>query len=184
MTDFTVPTKEEVSAANQEIFEGLKSKLGTVPNLYATMALSDNALGSYLNFSASVANGSLSAGEREIVSLAVSQVNGCRYCQSAHTALAKMNGFSDEEAIGFRKGKSDEAKLGALATLAREVTLTRGNPAKETVQSFFDAGYGKESLIDVLLVAAGTTFTNYVNIITQTPIDFPAVPDLSEEVAA
>ena len=184
MTDFKVPTKNEVSEANQGIFDSLNKKLGFVPNLYATMALSDNALGAYLGLAKSQEKGSLSAGEREIVSLAVSQVNGCRYCQSAHTALAKMNGFSDEDAIAFRKGTAEDAKLGALAKLAREVTLTRGNPDQETVQAFIDAGYNKGGLIDVLLVAAGTTFTNYVNIITQVPIDFPVVPDLSEEATA
>lgn len=184
MSVFKVPTKDEVSPDNQEIFDQLNSKLGTVPNLFATMALSDNALGAYLGLSEAQGRGSLSAKEREVVSLAVSQANSCRYCQSAHTAIAKMNGFSDEEALGFRKGTSDDPKLAALAALAREVTVTRGNPSQQTLQAFLDAGYEKGGLIDVVLVVADTTFTNYVNNITQIPIDFPVVPDLSEEVAA
>jgi AhpD family alkylhydroperoxidase len=34
---------------------------------------------------------------------AVSQVNGCKYCQSAHTATGKMNGFTDDQIIELRK---------------------------------------------------------------------------------
>jgi hypothetical protein len=50
MTTINVPTRDEVSPANQAIFDKLKSSLGTVPNLYATLAHSEHALGSYLAF--------------------------------------------------------------------------------------------------------------------------------------
>ncbi|MCX9147347.1 hypothetical protein [Erythrobacter sp. WG] len=45
MTSFTVPTRDTVSPANQGLFDALKGQLGFVPNLYATFALSQNALG-------------------------------------------------------------------------------------------------------------------------------------------
>jgi uncharacterized membrane protein len=38
MTTINVPTRDEVSPANQAIFDKLKRSLGTVPNLYATLA--------------------------------------------------------------------------------------------------------------------------------------------------
>lgn len=50
MANFDVPKREEVSANNQEIFDNLKSAIGFVPNLYATIAHSDTALGNYLQF--------------------------------------------------------------------------------------------------------------------------------------
>ncbi len=181
MTQFTVPTKDDVSTNNQEIFDNLKGQLSFVPNLYATIAYSDNALATYLEFSKAQGKGSLSAKEREAISLAVSQVNDCLYCQSAHTAIAKMNGFTDEEAIEFRKGRSEDAKLDALVKLAKEITVTRGRPSEQTLENFFNAGYDKGSLIDVTLVVIDTTFTNYVNNITQIPIDFPVVAELGQE---
>ena len=45
MTTINVPSREEVSAANQAIFDNLKKSLGKVPNLYATLAHSEHALG-------------------------------------------------------------------------------------------------------------------------------------------
>ncbi len=184
MTNFTVPTKEEVSAENQAIFEQLGEKLGFVPNLYATMAYSDNALKAYLGLAESQTKGSLSAKEREAINLVVSQVNDCRYCQSAHTLLGKMNGFSDEEIIKLRKGESDDAKLAALVKLAKEITISRGSPSERVLKKFFDAGYDQGGLIDVVLMVTDKIFANYVNNITQIPIDFPIAPDLIQETTA
>ncbi|WP_431159506.1 carboxymuconolactone decarboxylase family protein, partial [Winogradskyella poriferorum] len=71
-------------------FDNLKNKLGFVPNLYATYSHSGTALENYLSFSS--AKTSLTAKEKEVVNLAVSQVKECIYCLSAHTAIVKMNG--------------------------------------------------------------------------------------------
>ena len=48
MTAINVPTRDEVSPANQALFDKLEKGLGMVPNLYATLAHSEHALGSYL----------------------------------------------------------------------------------------------------------------------------------------
>ncbi len=48
MTQFNVPTRDQVSENNQVIFDQLKAALGFVPNLYATIAYSQHALGNYL----------------------------------------------------------------------------------------------------------------------------------------
>ena len=103
MKTFTVPTREEVSATNQAIFDTLKKKLGKVPNLFATMAYSQNALGSYIALSS--APSSLSSKEKEVVNLATSQVNDCDYCLAAHTAIAKLNGFTDQQILEIRSNR-------------------------------------------------------------------------------
>ncbi|MEO6849564.1 MAG: carboxymuconolactone decarboxylase family protein, partial [Mucilaginibacter sp.] len=90
MKTFAVPTREQVSPANQAIFDNLTKALGMVPNLYATMAYSENGLGNYVALQSG--KSSLRGKEREAINLIVSQVNGCIYCQSAHTVLGKMNG--------------------------------------------------------------------------------------------
>ena len=48
MTTFNVPARDHVSPAKQALFDKLKKGLGMVPNLYAALALSVHALGSYL----------------------------------------------------------------------------------------------------------------------------------------
>lgn len=177
MTPFNVPTRDQVNANNQTIFDNLKGALGFVPNLYAAMAHSDTALGNYLQFQ----NGktSLSKKEKEVVNLVVSQENGCRYCQSAHTVLGKMNGFSDEQILEIRTGTASfDSKFDALARLTYEITAFRGRPSDETLAQFYAVGYTKGSLVEVVMAVADKVVMNYLHNITQIPIDFPLAPEL------
>lgn len=91
MKTFKVPMRDEVSESSQAIFDNLNKALGFVPNLYATIALSENGLSKFLAYQN--AKTSLSNREKEAVNLVVSEVNGCRYCLSAHTAIGKLNGL-------------------------------------------------------------------------------------------
>ncbi len=175
-TEFNVPAKEEVSATNQEIFESLNKALGFVPNLYATIAYSDNGLKRYLDFQN--AKTSLSNKEKEAVNLIVSQVNGCVYCQSAHTVLGEMNGFNKKQLLDIRKGKSENAKLNALVKLTKDLTKNRGNASSDNVEDFFAHGYTKENLVDLILQISDKTAMNYLHNLTKVPVDFPIAPAL------
>ncbi len=175
-TEFKVPTREQVSLTNQEIFDGLNKALGFVPNLYATIAYSDHGLKRYLDFQN--AKTSLSNKEKEAVNLIVSQVNGCIYCQSAHIVLGKMNGFDDEQLLNIRKGKSENARLNALVKLAADITKNRGNASDENVDDFFAQGYTKETLVDLILQISDKTAMNYLHNLTKVPVDFPIAESL------
>ncbi|SHG55311.1 carboxymuconolactone decarboxylase family protein [Flagellimonas flava] len=180
MSTFNVPKREEVSSGNQAIFDNLEKMLGFVPNLYATYAYSENALGNYLNFSN--AKTSLKAKEKEVVNLAVSEVNGCTYCLSAHTAIGKMNGFTDEQILELRAGgASFDNKLDALAKLAKNITENRGATSQSVLDNFFAAGWTKENLIDTIVLVGDKTISNYINNTTEIPVDFPVVQPLEVE---
>ncbi|MHA7841770.1 MAG: carboxymuconolactone decarboxylase family protein [Winogradskyella sp.] len=182
MNTFNVPTRENVSENNQAIFDNLKKGLGFVPNLFATFAHSDTALENYLNFSN--AKTSLSAKEKEVINLAVSQVNDCIYCLSAHTAIGKMNGFTDEQILELRAGYSSvNKKLDALAKLAKNITQRKGRTDIDVLENFFNAGYTKANLIDTISLVGDKTISNYVHSTTQVPVDFPEAQPLQTETA-
>ena len=177
MKTITVPTAASVSAANQAIFEQLKKGLGKVPNLYATLAYSEHGLGNYLTLQ----NGksSLSAKEREVINLVVSQVNDCAYCLAAHTALGGVVGFKPEEIIEIRKGGAGfDPKLNALARLVKSAAQHRGHAAQDTIDAFFAAGYNEGNLVDAVIVIGDKIVTNYLHALTKVPVDFPAAPAL------
>lgn len=177
MSKFNVPTREEVSSNNQAIFDNLQKGLGFVPNLYAAFAHSENALGSFLAFSGSAT--SFSKKEKEVIDLAISQVNECRYCQSAHTAIAKMNGFTDAQALELRQGRATfDPKLDALAKISRALAETSGKVSNEVKENFFNAGYTKENLVDLVTAAGAITVTNFLHNLTDVAIDFPVAPEL------
>ena len=172
MKQFNVPTRDEVSENNQVIFDQLNDKLGFVPNLYATYAYSKSALQNYLNLSN--APTTLSNKEKEVVNLAVSEVNGCKYCLSVHTAIGKMNGFTDDEIIEFRQGRStSDTKLNALAAFTKNVVENRGKASNDVVEELFEAGYSKENMVDTIILIGDKTMSNYLHGTTEVPIDFP-----------
>lgn len=177
MSKINVPTREDVSPANQAIFDKLKTSLGMVPNLYATFAHAEHALGNYLAFQN--AKSSITGKAREVVNLVVSEVNRCEYCLAAHTVIGKMNGFTDEQVLEIRGGTATfDARLDALARLTRNIALNRGHADPALVDAFFDAGWTKGNLVDAIVVIGDKTVTNYLHATTQVPVDFPAAPKL------
>jgi AhpD family alkylhydroperoxidase len=183
MTTITVPTRDQVSPANQAIFDQLKGKLGMVPNLYATLALSEHALGNYLAFQ----NGksSIIGKAREVVNLVVSEVNGCEYCLAAHTVIGGMVGFAPDQILEIRAGRASfDPKLDGLAKLTRNIAQRRGHADPALVDAFFAAGWTRENLVDAIVVIGDKTVTNYLHATTQVPVDFPKAPRLQDRLAA
>ncbi|AKT41530.1 carboxymuconolactone decarboxylase family protein [Chondromyces crocatus] len=178
MKTISVPTRDDVSPADQALFDTLEKGVGFVPNLYATMTHADGALGHYLAFQN--AKRSLKPKEREIVNLVVSQINGCRYCLAAHTGIAKKYGFSDDEVLEIRRGRAPfDDKLDALAKLVKSLVTERGRAEPALLEAFFAAGYGEGHLVDAIMVIGVITVTNYLHNTTEVPVDFPLAPDLT-----
>lgn len=174
---FAVPTRDEVSANNQAIFDHMKSAFGVVPNLYATFAYNETALGDYLALQNR--KSTLTGKEREIINLVVSQVNDCKYCVPAHTMLGKMNGFTDDQILEIRRAQvSFNDKYAALATFVKETAINRGRPSENSIDGFFEAGYSKANLVDVMMVIGDKIISNYLHNITQIPVDWPEVPKI------
>lgn len=177
MKTFPIPTHDQVSPANQTLFESLEKKVGQVPNLFAVFAHSENGLGNYLTLN----NGksSLRGKEREVVNLVVSQINKCLYCLSAHTAIGKMQGFTDEQILEVRRTEiTFDSKLDSLAKLVKSITENQGHADEQLVENFYAAGYNKGNLVDVVLAIGDKVITNYLFALTAVPIDFPIAPEL------
>lgn len=174
---YTVPTREEVSANNQGMFDNLQKGLGFVPNLYAYFAKNETALGDYLTLQNR--KSTLRAKEREVINLVTSQINGCKYCQSAHTALGKMNGFTEDQIIELRKGSASfDSKLDALVKFTASVVENKGNATQESKDTFFEVGYTEANLIDVIIVVGDKVISNYIHNLTGFSIDFPIATEL------
>lgn len=174
---FEVPTREQVSEANQVIFDQMLSSFGKIPNLYATFAINETALSDYLTLQNR--KSTLSNKEREIVNLVVSQVNDCKYCVPAHTAVAKMFGFTDDEVLQIRRNQiSFDERFSALANFVKEVTINRGRPSQNTTDKLYEAGYTKPNIIDIMMVIGDKIISNYLHNFTQIPVDWSEVPNI------
>ncbi|MBZ0180490.1 MAG: carboxymuconolactone decarboxylase family protein [Melioribacteraceae bacterium] len=177
-------TKQKAPEQSRTIFEGIEKAVGMLPNIYAVIGNSANALSSYLEFSEKQKNGSFNEKEREAIFLAVSEENGCNYCLAAHTAIAKMNGFTEEETISLRAGTYNDKKLSVLINLAKSIISNRGKADESLINAFYEAGFDQQALVDLVALVIDKTFSNYIGRLAQPEIDFPKVESLQKEVAA
>ncbi len=83
-------------AKAQQIQTNVEKKFGFVPEVFQAMGRNGDFLGSLMQLS-DVAGKGLDAKTKELICIAVSAVNGCEYCLSAHRAIAKGAGATDEE---------------------------------------------------------------------------------------
>ncbi|MEM6721460.1 MAG: carboxymuconolactone decarboxylase family protein [Bacteroidota bacterium] len=174
---FKVPTREEVSTNNQAIFDQMKKSFGKIPNLYATFAINETALPDYLTLQNR--KSSLSAKEKEIVNLVVSQVNNCDYCIPAHTFISKMHGFTDAQILEIRKAAiSFNQKYDVLAKFVKETTINRGRPSTNASEALFEVGYTQANAIDIIMMIGDKIISNYLHNFTQIPVDWPEVPSI------
>jgi uncharacterized peroxidase-related enzyme len=163
-------TDDQVPAGSRPMIDAVKAKLGMAPNIIRTLAHSPAALGSYLGMSDTLSGTSLSGAQREEVALAVAQANGCGYCLSAHSLMAKGAGVTPEKQLAARQGEGS-----ALVAFARKVTLTRAQLNDQDVADARAGGLSDAQIIEVLALVAFNTLTNYVNHVAATTIDFPVV---------
>jgi len=174
MKTIQVPSKDQLNATSQSILEAVQSKMGKIPNLYATIGYSSSALKAMLDTEATLSvDSSFSAKEREAINLIVSQVNNCDYCLAAHTMIAKMRGYTEGDTIAIRKAQYSDVKLNAVILLAQSIAINKGSADQYYLERFFEAGYDEKALIEVTALIALRSFTNYVFANTKIPIDFP-----------
>ncbi|RNL89868.1 carboxymuconolactone decarboxylase family protein [Sinomicrobium pectinilyticum] len=175
--EFSIPTRAEVSAKNQAIFDQLQKSAGFVPNLYAYMAKNETALGDYLVLQNR--KSTLRGKEREVINLVTSQINHCKYCLSAHTVLGKLHGFTDEQILEIREGRAAfDNKLDGLAKFTAAVVERKGKVSEEVKENFFVAGYTEANLIDAVIIIGDKIITNYIHNLTEVEIDFPLAEDI------
>lgn len=166
---------KEATGKARELLDGVKAKIGSVPNLMRTFANSPAALEGYLNFSGALGSGSLSARLREQIALAVADANNCEYCLSAHTAIGKMVGLNENELIASRRASSTDARTDAALKFAHQIVVKRGEVLDSEVQAVREAGYNDGEIVEIVANVALNIFTNYFNHIARTTVDFPKV---------
>lgn len=177
MLPFTVPTHEQVTPEAQAIFDQFQKSMGKMPNLYATIGYSANALATYTQYVRGQAKNTFHAHDREGIYLIVSQLNGCEYCLASHTESAIRNGWKEEDTLALRAGAHPERKWQVLHAIIRSAIDNRGQVPDSLLKDFSALGFGDTAIIDLFVLINVMSFTNYVYRLIQVPIDFrPAQP--------
>src|SRR5258708_6669407 len=104
MLPFTVPSRDALSSEAQTVFDQFQQAMGKMPNLYAAIGYSANALATYTQYARGQVKNTFHARDREAIYLIVSQINGCEYCLASHTTSALKTGWREEETLAIRAG--------------------------------------------------------------------------------
>ncbi|MBS0243420.1 MAG: carboxymuconolactone decarboxylase family protein [Proteobacteria bacterium] len=177
MSRLPIPVSiSDAPAPAQPLLEAVKRQIGVVPNLFRLVSNSPAALEGYLGLSGALAKGRLPAATRERIALAIAEINGCSYCLSAHTYIGKnLAKLDDAEIAANRSGGSNDPKAAAAVRFASAVAAARGHVSDDDVRAVKLAGYDDAQVIEIVLHVALNTWTNYINEVAKTEIDFPVV---------
>ncbi len=171
--------RTKASPATQKLLADVEDKLGMVPNLIATMAQSTSVARAYVDMAEALSDGGLPESLREQIALTVSQANGCDYCVAGHSAVGSSIGLTDDEVRDARGATSPDRKIEAVLQFARRIVDRRGSLSDKDVNEIRSADLSDAEIMEIIAHVAINIFTNYVNLIAQTEIDFPPVADIT-----
>jgi uncharacterized peroxidase-related enzyme len=157
------------------ILAAIKGKIGMVPNLYRTTAQNPAVLTALLGLGEALGRGRFTAGEREAIALTVAEVNTCDYCASAHTAIATSLKATPDDIAGYRAARAADPRLAGILTLARRLVETRGKVTDADLAAARTAGLTEADIVETVGMTVQNIFTNYLNHVFETEIDFPVV---------
>jgi uncharacterized peroxidase-related enzyme len=175
MNRITIPSLDASPEASKPVLNAVLQQLGVVPNLFRLVGNSPAALSGFASFQGSLTK-TLDAKTRERIALAVAQVNGCDYCLSAHTYLAlNLVKLTQDEITKNRQGGSSDQKANAAVAFAASVTKNRGHVSDDEIKAVRDAGFSEGQIVEIVAMVAENCFTNFINEVAKTEIDFPVV---------
>jgi len=167
---------EAAPEGSRPSLNAVAKSLGSVPNLFRVVGNSPAALKGYLGLGNSFSGATLDAKTLERIALVVAEINGCNYCLSAHTYLGRnVAKLDDAEMTANRNGASNDSKAAAAVRFAAQVVRARGHVSDAQLEAVRAAGYGEAEVVEIVLAVALNTFTNYLNEVAGTEIDFPLV---------
>ncbi|MBW4709479.1 carboxymuconolactone decarboxylase family protein [Roseobacter sp. YSTF-M11] len=172
MPDFATHTIETAPANARPVLEAAKNKLGFVPNLLATMAEAPTLVEGYMSISGIFGKTDLTETERQVILMTNNRLNGCNYCMAAHTTIMQGAGVAQDVIEALRNNTPiADTRLEALRQFSIVVNESRGWPSEADVHALIDAGYSKQTVLEVVLGTALKVLSNYTNHIAQTELD-------------
>lgn len=184
--NFTIYNTENAPEESKPLLNAAKEKFGFLPNLLGEFAESPALLEGYLKLNDIIGKTDFSPKEQQLAILAVSIENQCHYCSAVHSTILKNQLDVDASIVeAVRSGDQlINPKLDALVNYVRKVVSSRGFVGESDLKPFLDAGYTKRQALEVNLIVALKTISNYTNHLAETPLDEAFEPEKLEFATA
>lgn len=173
-------TDDQADGQAAELFSAIKEKVGKVPNFHRTLGQAPSVLAALLQLGETLDGGSLSAPIKEQIALRVANRNGCDYCEAAHSAIGQMVGLTDDQITDARQGHANQDHAQAVLQLVDAILEREGFVTDDQLDIAREAGLSDAEILEVTAQVIKNFFTNFVNHIAETQIDFPAIKELQQ----
>jgi len=175
MSRVQVVNPQTATGAAKALLDAVQAQLGVTPNFIRVLANSPKALEGFLGLYGALGGATVDKPTQERIALAIAEGNGCQYCVSAHTAIGRGAGLSNEEMALNRRGSSSDAKAAATVAFAKALNDNLGEVTTTEFDAVRNAGLSDGEIVEVISVVALNIFTNLLGKATRVEIDFPKV---------
>jgi uncharacterized peroxidase-related enzyme len=170
MSYIKVPDEsDDLDQATREVFERAEERFGFVPDVVRTLAVRPDVALAQTQLRESLMGDSCSLGRRraDLIALAVSGINDCEYCGTAHAGMLVERGemSREEAAIAFKDWRALELDQGDAAMLefAEKLTFQPAEIDAADIERLRTAGFDDRGIYEIVLLAAYRNFINRVN---------------------
>lgn len=171
--NFPIHSLQTAPEGSQSTLREIEKAYRFIPNLFGMLAESPLAVSAYAQLNGLIQSAAtLTPQEQQVVMLSISGANGCKYCMAAHSAVAAMVQTPAATVAALREcALPENPRMAALVRFARQLVAERGWVKDEAVQAFVDAGFTRAQVLEVLVILAMKTLSNYANHLANTPLD-------------
>ncbi|WP_277182257.1 peroxidase-related enzyme [Caballeronia sp. BR00000012568055] len=174
---YPVPDPQDWPADIRARILDVQEKAGFVPNVFLTLAHRPDEFRAFFAYhdALMLKEGGLSKGEREMIVVATSAVNGCLYCVVAHGAILRIyekNALvADQVAVNHRKADITPRQK-AMLDFALKVCVEAGRVDSSDFEALLAHGFSDEDIWDIAAITAFFGLSNRMaNVISMRPND-------------
>ncbi|MEM5565542.1 carboxymuconolactone decarboxylase family protein [Psychroserpens sp. AS72] len=174
MTTLKVHNIDTAPEGSKALLEQSLKANGMIPGLHGVLAGAPGILEAYQTIHKLFTETSFNKDELTVVWQTINVEHECHYCVPAHTAIAKMMKVDDAITEALRNETPlEDSKLEALRTLTLAITRNRGHVSQKELAAFYEAGYGEQQVLEIILGLSQKVISNYTNHIANTAVDAP-----------
>lgn len=172
MSRFQVHDELTAPEASLPVLTGaLKASGGQLPNFLAVLAGSPAALRAYARGRLELRHGTLEAGTRERIALAVAGHYGSEPDLVLHRRTARRAGLGGDEVTRALEWASSDVRETALLAYLRSVVEQRGHVPLHLHEEAREAGWTDAQLLEGIARVSSDAFTAMVNVAGEIPVD-------------